>query len=201
MRAFFAISCFEHFFSEKTYIDDADHPAPLVHDRKREEFVEDEKFARLQYSCGRWNGDHAPNHDFFQARFQRGCQQAPCRQNSNETFLGIDREEVDHPFSYAFAPDAIERPGDTHVRIEQRKIFARVINNQRVKIRTADRVIHPFTCSTSATLVLSHEPDFELPSYAMHNAFVTQHFGSLAEVIAHVALRANPIKIAINALR
>src|SRR2546430_7494768 len=35
----------------------------------------------------------------------------------------------------------------------------------------------------------------------MHNAFVAQRFGSLAEVIAHVALRANPIKIAINALR
>jgi len=32
----------------------------------------------------------------------------------------------------------------------------------------------------------------------MDDAFVAQRFGSLAEVIAHVALRANPIKIAIN---
>src|SRR5438477_5248733 len=34
----------------------------------------------------------------------------------------------------------------------------------------------------------------------MNDAFGTQNFGSLAEVIAHIALRANPIKIAVNSL-
>src|SRR6266540_1429594 len=57
----FALACLQDFFGEKVRVDDAHHAALLVHDGKRQKFVEHKKFARFEHRCGRGfrsNGRH-----------------------------------------------------------------------------------------------------------------------------------------------
>jgi len=123
MCLFLAISRSSISSSEKTYIDDADYPALIVHYRKREEFIEHEKFHASRTVAVAGIGDHAPDHDSSRTRSRGAVSSRRCWQELHETFLGIDREEIDHAFAHAVAPDPIGALRDTHVRIEQRKIF------------------------------------------------------------------------------
>src|SRR5207247_8179388 len=56
----------QHFFREKTDVDQADNAALFVDDREGEKFVEDEKFARVQDRGGGGNSKDAPEHDVAQ---------------------------------------------------------------------------------------------------------------------------------------
>ena len=137
-----AFTRFQHLFRKQTDIDDADDPPFFIDDRKREKFVEHKKFACFQNRRTRGNGDDSADHDFVEPFFQRRREQTARRQNADKFFVGIDGEEINNALAYALAPDAFERSGHIHFRIKQRKIFARVFDNERIKIRTGGRFAH-----------------------------------------------------------
>ena len=78
----------------------------------------------------------------MERRVERRGQQTPCRQDSDETFIGVYSKEINYTFANAFPPDAIKRFGHDHVRIQERKIFARVLDNPRVEIGDASGFRH-----------------------------------------------------------
>ena len=70
-------------------------------------------------------------------------EETPRGKNSDQTFFAINREKINDALAYAFPPDLFERLSDRHAGIEQRKIFSRVLDDERIEIRTAGAVRHP----------------------------------------------------------
>src|SRR5213596_45345 len=128
--------------SEKIRIYDPDDAALFVHHGKRKKFVQHEKFACVEYGGGRGNSHDARHHDPAQRCFQRRRQQTTGGNYANEPFLLVNRVKVNDAFAHAFASDALERFAYRHVRIQQRKILARMFDNRRVEIRDARSDIH-----------------------------------------------------------
>src|SRR5207249_2052420 len=138
----FAFAHLKNFFGKKARVDNADDVAVLVNHWEGKEFVEHEKFAGIKHGCARGNGNDATHHDLVQRRVERRGQQTPCRQDSDQTFVGVYSKEINYTFANAFPPDAIKRFGHDHVRIQERKIFARVLDNPRVEIGNASGFRH-----------------------------------------------------------
>ena len=138
----FAFARLKDFVGKKARVDNADDVAMLVNHWEGEKFVEDEKFAGIKHGCARGNGNDATHHDLTQSRLESRGQQTPCRQDTDQTLVGVDGEEIDYTFTDAFAPDAVERLAHGHVRIQERKIFPRVFDNWRIEIGDARGLRH-----------------------------------------------------------
>src|SRR6266581_963636 len=100
------------------------------------------KRACVEDGGGRGNSHDARHHNPAQRCFQRRRQETTGGNYANEPFLPVNRVKVNDAFAHAFASDALERFAYRHVRIQQRKILARMFDNRRVKIRDARSDIH-----------------------------------------------------------
>src|SRR2546430_7227697 len=138
----FAFARLKDFLGKKARVDNSDDMAMLIHHWKGEEFVEHEKLAGVEHGRACGNGDNATDHDLTQRCVERRGQQTPCRQDPDETFVGVDSEEINYTFADAFTTDAIKRFRHGHVRIEKRKIFARVLDDRGIEIGNASGLRH-----------------------------------------------------------
>ena len=141
-RSILGLACFQDFFGKQIRVDDSNHAALFVHDRESEEFVKHEELARVEHRCLRRNSHDAPNHHFAQCGLQWRGQQAPGRHDAHESLLFIDRVEINYALTNALAPDPLQRFANRHVRVQQRKIFPRMLEDRRTKIGNAVGKIH-----------------------------------------------------------
>ena len=125
----FALACLQYFLGEKTHVDDTNNAAFFVNHGKSEKFIEDKKLTGVEHGRARRYGHDTPNHDLTQRRLQGGGEKPARGKDSDQTFVRIDREEVNDTFSDAFAPDAIEGFRYREVSVEEGKIFARMFDN------------------------------------------------------------------------
>src|SRR5438477_770286 len=141
-RARLLLALTQNFLSKQTDVDNADDMTVLVDHWKSEKLVEHEKLAGVENRRGGRNGDDAFDHDVAERALERSGQQTAGGQNPDKTFVGIDREKIDDALADTFTPDAVERFSHGHIRIEQRKIFARVLGYRGIEIRNASGLRH-----------------------------------------------------------
>ena len=137
-----ALASLQNFFREKVRVDDADDAAFLVHDGESEKFVKHEKFARIENGSLGGNSDDPTYHDFAQRRFERRGQQAPRGHYACQSLLFINDVKINDPLTHPLASDALQRVAHSHVRIEQRKILSRMLDDCSIEIGNTGSDVH-----------------------------------------------------------